>query len=205
MMPDGPDRAAVFERAQALFADRGGNNRLASLRVLEKTRAAYEQWLDRRDEPDARPAVGVREGLRATLAIEKAEAGILALREQCFHQAAEELFQNTHRRAWVQQWPTQRFEEIRQSACKAFQAYAAARGDKPLFEGLRPAEPAPVPEPAPARTEPAAVAPGPNDLLVSITTVSPPRPVLGLADLPEPSTRVRVPRGNGKAARMTQP
>lgn len=103
--PAGPGREDLFARANELFSVRGGRARLRAIAVLEKTVAMYDAGLDARTKDSAAPmTVGVREGLRAALAIDKAYAAVDALRETCFEQAREDIYRTTKRRVAEQVW-----------------------------------------------------------------------------------------------------
>lgn len=105
MMPPGPDRDFIFARCEEIFDRRGGNSRARSLRVLELTRDAYARWLEQvAKNPETKPVVGAREGLRATMAIDKACEKLEALRNECFRQAMEEFFRQRGYRACVPAW-----------------------------------------------------------------------------------------------------
>ncbi len=105
LMPAGRDRDEIFARFGEVFDRRGGNSRTRSLRVLEKTRDAHERWLDEREQnPEAKSPVGAREGLRATMAIDKAFEKLEALRNECFRQAFEEFYREHGYRACVAAW-----------------------------------------------------------------------------------------------------
>lgn len=105
LMPAGRDRDEIFARFGEVFDRRGGNSRTRSLRVLEKTRDAHERWLDEREQnPEAKSPVGAREGLRATMAIDKAFEKLQSLRNECFRQAFEEFYREHGYRACVAAW-----------------------------------------------------------------------------------------------------
>jgi len=105
MEPAGPDREALLDRADHLFAARGGAARLRAVAILQRTMEQYSAGLEARaKDPEAPMIVGVREGLRAALAIDKAYASIDALMEQCVQQAREEFYRHTKRRIAEQIW-----------------------------------------------------------------------------------------------------
>lgn len=105
MEEPGPDRDRLLARADELFEARGGISRQRAIEALERTMEDYHAGLvARAKDPKADMPVGVREGLRATLAIDKAYASMEALMDTCVQQAREEFYRDTGRRIAEQVW-----------------------------------------------------------------------------------------------------